>query len=754
MDIISDNPNPLGRGAHFMLSSAAETAGFKMYFNWSAGTFDALPSYRWGEFSEPFYRRALSATYLLPLPSPTNEYTHFEYDNFITLRGNGLKRIPDEENRTDNVINGPLIGAYRLGATIMGPSTPRGTGSICVKNVSMRGPGLNPGIAPSIEKYYDFTNGTWSTAYKYTSLKVNSSRSAPTPRSFIATTPKMISNMAFNGMDRDTQYQLNIMDSSGGEYTLYDVALNDSALIANTGDDIWQRDAGIFTSEPYADTHITDYSDGTVIKSLNNGILADSARPTSWGSTFKQWEANAFTPIGVSIDKSIGPAAVTPSLGVSGFNNATHRPQIVTNFTLQDYSIAPSQQMALGWDVNVTEGKASTSMTGKMRVYAMHNGNLYNYGFIDNNWSRVRGTQEINTEGSTWVSSLQFAASSNQFASWAYGDVSASNDVLDYTHFKSPTIKAPTFGPTTKIIATLEFPTISESATVSVKSFKTYSFKDQPRGTYRVSGESFAFPEFPQPHDHTLQPATEANSPGELGQFLNRMQYFDYSAVSYSDGVSSIQEINNPMAPSPSGEKTFEEAVTMGAYLPSAGIFLGSGTLGRATSNRAGGAGLQFSGQGFVSGTLNQMGVINSDGYIYRHPYAVSSTHDASAGFLASSFTLPASTTYKHKTIRYILKLTKDEWKFLDYYMGGLGAVGLHTIDYKKTFEKLNTAYQISGTGATYTQGSRVGLYKVDNPNKNPVFNLSNKKVMFPPGLQIDWDTTDHITIIWDTTFT
>lgn len=207
------------------------------------------------------------------------------------------------------------------------------------------------------------------------------------------------------------------------------------------------------------------------------------------------------------------------------------------------------------------------------------------------------------------------------------------------------------------------------------------------------------------------------------------------------------------MAPSPTGEQTLEEAITMGAYLPSAGLFFGSGTFGRTRHTTAGGAGLAYSGQGLVSGTLNQMGVVNSDGYIYKHPKTPTNIKDASAGFIASSFTLPASTTYAHKTIRYVLKLTRDDWRFLDYYMGGIGAMGLHTIDYKKTYEKLNTAYQISGTGVSYSQGSRVGLYNVDNPDKNPVFNLSNKKVMFPPGLQIDWENTDHITIIWDTTF-
>jgi len=79
--------------------------------------------------------------------------------------------------------------------------------------------------------------------------------------------------------------------------------------------------------------------------------------------------------------------------------------------------------------------------------------------------------------------------------------------------------------------------------------------------------------------------------------------------------------------------------------------------------------------------------------------------------------------------------------------------MGLNTIDYKKTYDKLGTAYQLSGTGAAYSQGSRVGLYNVSDPDRNPEFNLVAKKVMFPPGLHIDYDNTDYLTIIWDINF-
>jgi len=203
------------------------------------------------------------------------------------------------------------------------------------------------------------------------------------------------------------------------------------------------------------------------------------------------------------------------------------------------------------------------------------------------------------------------------------------------------------------------------------------------------------------------------------------------------------------MAPSVTGEKTLEQAVTMGAYLPSAGLFLGSGTYGILNPN------LTTNNLGLVKGALNECGVVNSDGYIYRFRGTISDNdaRDASSGFVVSSFVSNAANQYSKKTIRYILKVQKDDWRFLDYYMGGIGAMGLHALDYKKTYDKLGTAFAISGTANTYSVGQRKGLYKIADPTRNPVFNLTNKKVTFPPGLKIDYTNTTHVTIIWDINF-
>ena len=162
-------------------------------------------------------------------------------------------------------------------------------------------------------------------------------------------------------------------------------------------------------------------------------------------------------------------------------------------------------------------------------------------------------------------------------------------------------------------------------------------------------------------------------------------------------------------------------------------------------------------------------GVVNSDGYIYEHPVlGTTDSFDASAGFVTSSWVKAeyAGWTNKPSVLRYVLMLDKDDWRYLDTYMGGIGALGLHALDFKKTYAKLSKAgegepgFQISGTGATYSQGSVPGttghanaLYKVTDPTRNPVFTLMNKKVTFPPGLLIDYDKTEFITIIWDLDF-
>jgi len=440
---------------------------------------------------------------------------------------------------------------------------------------------------------------------------------------------------------------------------------------------------------------------------------------------------------------------LVPVLRVENEKNNMFAPWLTQNFTLGEYNLKGGDMFAVGLEGIALElGDAYIQML----ITAKYNGVRYQYNSTTREWNPGAGHGEFTQAD---FPSFTLYNRDDQDPDEFYADAKTWNQLL------SSPIVAPLFGPNTKITVSFLINVGSSAARdIDIKDFKVYRWTDTSPSNYHVSGPTFNFPEFPMPADTTLQSVQPSGNPGELGHFLNRINFFKYyphrlrsQAAADGPDLSGLRAINNPMSPSITGEKTLEEAVAMGAYLPSAGLFFGSGTYGLTNVQQP--YGLAPSG-GMVSGVLNKLGVVNSDGYIYRHPEPRAtwddSARDASAGFLVSSFKVPqgGALTYGHKTLRYILKIHRDDWRFLDYYMGGLGAIGLNTLDYKKTYNKLGTAYQISGTGATYSAGARVGLYKIADPSRNPVFNLTNKKVTFPPGLKIDYDTTDHITIIWD----
>lgn len=718
--------------SYFVLSSLAanQTPAF---FNWETASWDQIIT-----GPTPAYRNSVSGAYFLPLPAGTNttDFTSYTFPFPVVL--------PSENSgllNTSNSLNLDGLsrrGAYLITAAVYGPNAE--TGSTQISDLALKGPGLGPQVDIWKELYYNFTGTSWQPepvqATDYYSEDLEDE-----PESFISTPPNLITGMCLYGLDRDTEYQLNIIDTSGGTYTIHDISLQDIALVGNSGRSRWIRDASKWTSEPFGNSHYSEYNDGTVFKlaNTNNGtaIMANTTSP----SAMTDWKV----PLGImfkatSGDTGSSPGPIfVPTMRVKNAKRALFAPWLTQNFTLGEYNLKGGDNFAVGLEAISLE-LANTTID--MSVAAMYGGVLYTYSPATRNWGR--GTESR-------ISSFPLYSRTAQDPDEFYADAKTWNQLL------SAPITAPTFGPNTKIIVSFVVNTGDVARDVDVKDFKVYKWTDASSNHYHVSGPTFNFPEFPSPADTTLQSVQPSGNPGELGQFLNRINFFNYyptklrsQAVGSPNptDVSGLRAINNPMAPSITGEKTLEEAVAMGAFLPSAGMFFGSGTYGLQNAQQP--YGLALSG-GLVSGVLNQMGVVNSDGYIYRHPHAPTNTdaRDASAGFLVSSFTHGAG-TYKHKTLRYILKLHKDDWRFLDYYMGGLGALGLNTLDYKESYKKLGTAFQLSGTAATYTVGSRVGLYKIADPTRNPVFNLANKKVTFPPGLKIDYDNTDHITIIWD----
>ena len=76
--------------------------------------------------------------------------------------------------------------------------------------------------------------------------------------------------------------------------------------------------------------------------------------------------------------------------------------------------------------------------------------------------------------------------------------------------------------------------------------------------------------------------------------------------------------------------------------------------------------------------------------------------------------------------------------------------MGLYGINWNDTIAK-NGAGPFLDASSIHTgiQNAITPLYNLSRPEQNPEFQLFSKKVMFPPGLHIDYDNTDYVTIIW-----
>ena len=215
--------------------------------------------------------------------------------------------------------------------------------------------------------------------------------------------------------------------------------------------------------------------------------------------------------------------------------------------------------------------------------------------------------------------------------------------------------------------------------------------------TYPIDGSTLVpvMPIAPSPLDTTLQPTVKdsltTSGPGHRGHFLN---YINFSGI--YDLTGTVGAVNDPSA--------------HGCYHP--------------------------------SGVLNTTSSINSDGFILESRVARASQAflDASAGFVVSGIADVSAT----REVQYILTLSYDEWRLLDNWYGGLGAIGLWTMDTEKTLDN-------------YPEGSilsDIRLYNETDVYKNPVYKLFAKKVFLPGGLKLlNPAANDSLTILWSIKF-
>ena len=228
------------------------------------------------------------------------------------------------------------------------------------------------------------------------------------------------------------------------------------------------------------------------------------------------------------------------------------------------------------------------------------------------------------------------------------------------------------------------------------------------------SGPSSIVPIPPNPVDTTLQPVT-VSGPGRLGHFLN---YYNFSGSYSGLDLDDIQE--------------------HGCYLPSAGISFAGSSFGYTDDGS-----LVNDMSGLQTGDLNSASAINSEGFILESTVARASQAlvDASGGFIVSGIADVSAT----REVKYILTISYKDWKFLDYYYGGIGAIGLWTLDREATFLKYSNESETAG----------INLYNVADISRNPVFKLFSKKVFLPGGLKIDETASndDYMTITWGIKF-
>jgi len=264
-----------------------------------------------------------------------------------------------------------------------------------------------------------------------------------------------------------------------------------------------------------------------------------------------------------------------------------------------------------------------------------------------------------------------------------YDNARAGFDATTSANFKTlksteVLLKNGTFSPTTK----LKWGLLYLSNQYSLRNpFSITNIRFYRIGDKDVSG----FPEFPNPTHRTVQTPYEREEHSKFGHYPN------YLAEFASSGLSGISQ---------------EQKIMAGAYLPSSGI------------------------QGYPSPQINAEGNLNSEGYIYE----TSSTQDW------KGFTGDINSTQK-EFIQYSVSLSGDDYTFMVNEYGGLGSIGLWTLNFENTYKKLKEL-----------ETPLSELYNVEETRNNPVFKLGAKKVFNKGGLMPNLGDS-AVRIVWNLKF-
>ena len=242
------------------------------------------------------------------------------------------------------------------------------------------------------------------------------------------------------------------------------------------------------------------------------------------------------------------------------------------------------------------------------------------------------------------------------------------------------------FDDTTKIQVRLVTLDYDQYDLMTVTQWKFYTINELPPRDLGV---------FPAPNQTTVQPPVSPQ--GELGHFTNQIQY---------QPVLSAVDLDRACG----------------------------------NANYAVSSGLTVSGVNMGS-WLNTFGVLNSDGYIlFGRAGPIGGLASYVSGFYSSATT---------SSMVYTIDVSSNDMRYLDV-QGGVGAIGLHTFNINKTYQKLkDNGYSLS---SIYDYNASTGVYTLNDTTRNPVFRLVSKKVFRTP-IDIDTLANSFTRIQWELRF-
>jgi len=782
---------------YLALSSVPIDSSPVHFWNWENNQWDTPTSPTYGD-----------PQYFLPLGGHNDYQFHTDYSPGsvspeVTFYSNSLTTTKSETTTSDGL---GRIGDYQIAANIFATSSTTDSDKpLYVKKLKLLGNAEDGAKTASEELWYDFINQSWETSDS-TNYDIVGQAALLPEMGFHASSVDAavtLTNMHSVGLTEDAVYVLDLVDVNAGSCAIREVSITDSALSLNDNLNPDAYRADIFTSESEGNLldslglYLKEKTPGTYVWLENNGTKDGTVHdntPTPSGvvcrgviprSTIIHEKCLTLFPTPDNPDygryhENLPYASIGPWRDKGSGTTDTTLPIVTFHDRIGNLGVKVGEQLAFGIDL--------------VQHYGENQGDFQIPGDASNPIPNIPVNLFAGTidQGRVYFydwNTSQWLESKAPFMKAVSGGIATGhrNDVSAYTHILSPKIQVPPFSQDADILfgVHLHGPgTVGSTTETWIRTLKKYrvtpafdwftrhlpfgnnDLPHQTSGTtYRVSSNIY-FPEFPNPTDTTLQPTSPGA--GELGHFMNRAQWFNIGPgearggnrpPAVASGGAYIR--NNVLRPSQTGERDWEEAVQKGAFIPSAGYYFPDWVTGK---KRGESPNTDFlSGIGYVSGVLNKHQSVNSDGYIYKVP-GNHSTHtygDASAGLVVSSV---RDTRYAGgetsepalagaKELRYIMRITKDQWRVMEDIYGGVGAMGLHGINWDKTIDKLGPGPFLAASGThTGNQGVDVALYNQD-PVFNPVFQLFSKKVMFPPGLHIDYENTDYLTIIWKIRF-